>query len=153
MLGAEGQTAGEQRNAAELLATLDWLELELTGSFCCRSGRGDPAHGPPERHPGPAVGADLRGAAGVEAAAADRLHRRPAQRLRGPAAELVGRPTTLNTTANLSFHLPPPLLLLHCFLHSLLIFASPFLPHLSSPFFPPAGSPPWRRLSSRSVST
>ena len=56
---------------------------------CPVSGRGDPADRPPERHPGAAVGPDLRGAAGVEAAAADRLHRGSAQRLCGPAAELV----------------------------------------------------------------
>lgn len=45
-----------------------------------------------ERHSGPAGRVDLRGAARLEAASEDRLHRWPAQRLRGPAAELVSRP-------------------------------------------------------------
>ena len=64
-------------------------KLEAKVSPVFPPGRGVPADGAPERHAGLAVGPDLRGAAGVEAAAADRLHRRPAQRLRGPAAELV----------------------------------------------------------------
>lgn len=68
----------------------------ITSAVC--TGRGGPAERPPQHHSGVTVRPDLRGAAGVEAAAADRLHRRSAQRLRGPSAELVRFPTTYSTS-------------------------------------------------------
>lgn len=105
-----------------------------------RPGCGDAAVGALERRPGPHLWARLRGAARVEATAADCLYRRSAQRLRGPAAELVSH---LPAVSPPSLPPPPPV-------------SSPMLSHLLSlPSSPPpaTGSLQWPRASSRSAST
>lgn len=63
-----------------------WVWVFFVLVFLGRCARAERAA---ERHSDPAGRVDLRGAARLEAASEDRLHRWPAKRLRGPAAELV----------------------------------------------------------------
>lgn len=78
--------------------------VPLSHGVFCVAGRGVLPERAAEPHPEFDPRPDQRGAAGVEAAAADRLHRRPAQRLRGPAAELVRR-LSLNIIYRLCFYI------------------------------------------------
>lgn len=105
-----------------------------------RPGCGGAAIRAPDRRPDPHLRPHLRGAARVEAAAADCLHWRSAQCLRGPAAELVSHHPAWSPPPP---PLPPPA-------------SSPTSSHLlalSSSPPPAAGSPQWPRACSRSAST